>query len=381
MAPKMKVVCPKCKAKLKFDPDKIPYAVARVECPGCKTVLRINKPSSPNEICSVKEVLPSQSANKPEQKTVINVEDPGAELLDLARKFEIEMGFADDDQDEHSEEVGNETGPVAENKKKEESAEGRKKIAEINGEAMTEISVKSGAAAEGSDCRDFKRVKFKKRVMVNNQIMVEALDISEDGLFLHTGRSFDDGVIVEVGIPTFGGSYDLVVQAKVMHNHRGIGMGLQFVDLDDKQKAGINKLINELEGAADQELAGRKKILLVGGTDTARNINKSKLVLDGFYVLQATSADEVFKMLAEEHPDAMVLEWQETTFNCKGLLAKIKENPDYDVIIRVVLSALTDSYVQREILDAGAHRCMAKMDTNPAKLSLILRQLIAERDS
>ncbi len=357
MAPKMKVVCPKCRAKLKFDPDKIPSAVAKFKCPGCKSVLRINKPSSPHEIYSVKEVSPSQPANKPEQKTVINVEDPGAELLDLARKFELEMGFADDDQDEHSEEVGKKTEPVAENRKKEEPA------------------------AEGSDSRDFKRVKFKQRVMVNNQIMVEALDISEDGLFLHTGRSFEDGVIVEVGIPTFEGSYDLVVQAKVKHNHRGIGMGLQFVDLDDKQKTGINKLINELDGAADQELEGRKKILLVGGTDTARNINKSKLVLDGFYVLQATSADEVFRILEEEHPDAMVLEWQETIFNCKELLAKIKENPDYDVIIRVVLSVLTDSSVQREILDAGAHRCMAKMDTNPAKLSLILKQLLDERDS
>jgi len=166
----------------------------------------------------------------------------------------------------------------------------------------------------------------------------------------------------------------------VRHNHRGIGMGLQFIDVTGKEKMQFKKLIGELDKAAAAEVEGRKKILLVGGTDTARNINKSKLVLDGFYVLQAVTAEEVFKTLAEEPPDAMVVEWQETRFNCKGLLARIKQNPANDAIIRVVLSALTDSHIQQEIIAAGAHKYMAKMDTNPAKLSNVLKQLIDERD-
>ena len=234
--------------------------------------------------------------------------------------------------------------------------------------------------AKGGEGRKHKRVKFKKKVLVNNQIMVEALDISEDGLFLHTGRSFDDGAVVEVGIPTMPGNFDLKVQALVKHNHRGIGMGLQFIEIGGAEKRQLQELIAQLDEAAIKELEGRKKILLVGGTDTARNINKSKLVLDGFYVLQATTAEEVFKILQEEPPDAMVLEWQETKFNCKGMLARIKENPGYAAIVRVVLSTLTDASVQKEILAAGAHKSMAKMDTNPAKLSSVLKQLIAERD-
>jgi hypothetical protein len=44
------------------------------------------------------------------------------------------------------------------------------------------------------------------------------------------------------------------------------------------------------------------------------------------------------------------------------------------------LAALTDAYAQREILDAGAERYMAKMDTNPLKLSQTLSELIEERD-
>ena len=76
----------------------------------------------------------------------------------------------------------------------------------------------------------------------------------------------------------------------------------------------------------------------------------------------------------------MVMKWQEPNFNCRGLLARIKENTRYDSIIMLVLSELTDATVQREILDAGADRYMAKMDTNPAKLSLILKEMIGERE-
>jgi CheY-like chemotaxis protein len=363
MATKMKVVCPKCKAKLKFDPQKIPSDLVRCKCPGCKTVLRIRKPDSEKQVPASMEEQETRSAD-------VNPLEAGKELLDLAQKFEKEMGFVEDHQEDEPDEVEEEA---------ESAAVDKDKPSEIK-EDEAPIEEQKEERVKGSETRDFKRVKFKKKVLVDNQIMVEALDISEDGLFLHTGRSFDDGAIVEVGIPTLPGSFDLKVNAKVKHNHRGIGMGMQFIGLDDKQQAQLNKLINELDETAAKELEGRKIILLVGGTDTARNINKSKLVLDGFYVLQATTADEVFKILQEESPDAMVVEWQETKFNCKGLLARIKQNPEYDAIIRIVLSALTDSFVQREILDAGAHRYMAKMDTNPAKLSLALKQLIEERD-
>ena len=351
MATKRKVVCPKCKAKLKFDPDKITCEVAKFKCPGCASVLRIRKASLEKESTS------SLSIRQAEQKAGMKKEDREADLPVVPRV---------------TEDVQSEVVPgAAKQEKPGEVEEGNEESFENKAEDGT----------KGRDSRDFKRVKFKKKVLVNNQIMVEALDISENGLFLHTGRSFEDGTIVEVGIPTQPGSFDLKVQAMVKHNHRGIGMGLQFVDLDDKKKIQLNKLISELDKAAAKELEGRKKILLVGGTDTARNINKSKLVLDGFYVLQAITADEIFRILNNEAPDAMVLEWQETEFNCKEVLARIKETPQYDATIRVVLSALTDSSIQREILQAGAHRCMAKMDTNPVRLSLALKQLIAERDN
>lgn len=374
-----KVVCPKCKAKLKYDCDKVTSDMARFKCPGCKTVLRIKR-SGPGQN------EPSAGGEQAAQAPGPDIREAGQELLELAQKFEEEMGFGEPrrediaEEEETSADSPETADSIAENTE-EVSAEEESSRTDSGEEGLLETTKEvEGGTAKVSNARKFKRVKFKKKVLVNNQIMVEALDICENGLFLHTGRSFEDGAIVEVGIPTQRGRFDLTVQAMVRHNHRGIGMGLEFVDLDENQKERLHKLISELDEAAAQELEGRKKILLVGGTDTARNINKSKLVLDGFYVLQATTADEVFQILRDESPDAMVLEWQETVFNCKGLLARINEMPEYDAVIRIVLSVLTDTYVQREILDAGAHRYMAKMDTNPARLSLALKQLIEERD-
>ncbi len=351
MKNKIKVVCPKCQAKLNLAVEKMKSEVVKFRCPGCSTVLRVKKPADNNQ---------EKRSTQQDPKASAKGFDSSGDLQKLASEFDEEMGYVDSQQDEVS---GDQAAPEPVEDKTDGHIPGQRKD-----------------RVRPSDLRKHKRVKFKKKVLVDNQIMVEALDISESGLFLHTGRSFDDGTTVQVGIPTLPGNFDLVVQATVQHNHSGIGMGLQFVDVDDIQKIKLQKLINSLDEAARKELDGRKIILLAGGSDTARNINKSKLVLDGFYVLQATNADDVFDILQNETPDAMVLDWQETSFYSKGLLTQIRQTPQYDNVIIIVLAALTDAYAQREILDAGAERYMAKMDTNPLKLSQTLSKLIEERE-
>ena len=346
MKDKIKVVCPKCQAKLNLAVEKMKSEVVRFRCPGCSTVLKVKKPGTASqEKISAQHTLPESTD---QFATSEGAQQPVSDL-------DGEQILPESADDETIEQILGQEKDALETDFLEEK---------ISPENM----------------RKYKRVKFKQKVLVDNQIMVEALDISENGLFLHTGRSFEDGSTIQVGIPTLPGNFDLVVQATVQHNHRGIGMGLQFVDVDDSQKKKLQKLIKSLDKSARKEFLGKKIILLAGGSDTARNINKSKLVLDGFYVLQATNADEVFRILQQETPDAMVLDWQETSFYSKGLLAQIRQTPQYDNVIIIVLAALTDSSAQREILDAGAERYMAKMDTNPAKLSKTLSELIEERN-
>jgi len=354
---KIKVVCPKCQTKLNLAVEKIKSEVIKFKCPGCSTVLRGKIPAGKIN----QEERPSQQTPKESAKPTA----PSEERQKPGREADKGMGHIDPQQDELSEK---------------QAAPGPERVQTDEQVNETLQAVDKEAKASGADMRKYKRVKFNKKVLVDNQIMVEALDISENGLFLHTGRSFEVGSTVQVGIPTLPGRFDLVVQATVQHDQKGIGMGLQFIDLDYDQQTKLGDLISSLEEAASKEKEGRKIILLAGGSDTARNINKSKLVLDGFYVLQATNADQVFEILENETPDAMLLDWQESDLQPKEMLGKIRQTPQYDNVIIVVQAALTDLLVQKEILDAGADRYLAKMDTNPAKLSQIFKQLIKVRE-
>jgi predicted Zn finger-like uncharacterized protein len=356
MTTPVKVVCPKCQARLKIAREKMVAENVKVKCPACGTVLRIKRPSSSQDMPSKPAGPAAPVGGTDRLGRRENVSGTGqASPKEMAMHPDAEMkppGLQDQ-----------ETGTEIEER-------------DTGNNTQDEEDKTSGNT---DYVRRYKRVKFKKKVLVDNQIMVEALDISEQGLFLHTGRSFETGAIINVAIPTAPGNFDLKVKARVQHNHRGIGMGLMFIDLDDSQIIQLQKLIDSLDEAAQQELEGRMRVLLVGGSDTARNILKSKLVLDGFYVMQATNVPEVHKILQHERPDAIVLDWQAPEFNARGLFYQIKEDHQYDNIVMVVLSALTDAAVQKEIIDAGADRYMAKMDASPVKLSQTLKKLIEEK--
>ena len=83
MAALKKIVCPKCQAKLKFDPDKITTEVVKFKCPGCQTVIRLKKPGagpaipSPQPPASQKPVT-DHSGFEAGPKPLDNAEQPAA---------------------------------------------------------------------------------------------------------------------------------------------------------------------------------------------------------------------------------------------------------------------------------------------------------------
>jgi tetratricopeptide (TPR) repeat protein len=95
MAAKKKIICPKCKAKLKFDLDKILSEVVKFKCPGCSSVLRIKKPVPQKETS-----LPSAISQPSDSKKESNIEQLGSESLAPGIESEIkkdlrEIGQAD----------------------------------------------------------------------------------------------------------------------------------------------------------------------------------------------------------------------------------------------------------------------------------------------
>jgi tetratricopeptide (TPR) repeat protein len=99
MAAKKKIICPKCKAKLKFDPDKIISEVVKFKCPGCSSILRVKKPVPQKEAS-----LPSATSQPSDSKKESNIEQPGSESLGPGIEPEIkkdlrEIGQADKGKD------------------------------------------------------------------------------------------------------------------------------------------------------------------------------------------------------------------------------------------------------------------------------------------
>jgi len=100
MAAKKKIICPKCKAKLKFDLDKILSEVVKFKCPGCGLVLRIKKPVPKKETS-----LPSATNQPSDSKKESNIEQPGAAYSGPGSEPEIKKNFGEGYHTDRGEEV------------------------------------------------------------------------------------------------------------------------------------------------------------------------------------------------------------------------------------------------------------------------------------
>ena len=132
MAAKKKVICPNCKAKLKFDPDKIVSEVVKFKCPGCSSVLRIKKPVPPKE-----ESLPSATSQPADLLKESNIEQPGTVYSSQDSEPEIRKDSGEDYHTDREKEV--ET-PVTE-KTEEDFSAARKPLPEDQGPLIPENKI------------------------------------------------------------------------------------------------------------------------------------------------------------------------------------------------------------------------------------------------
>jgi len=82
-----KVVCQKCKAIFKFDPNKIKSEVVKFKCPHCTSIQYIRKPSPPKETVS----SPVISKLKPETERGFAGENQAEEPKEVAQAAEPQI--------------------------------------------------------------------------------------------------------------------------------------------------------------------------------------------------------------------------------------------------------------------------------------------------
>ncbi len=215
--------------------------------------------------------------------------------------------------------------------------------------------------------RVFKRVPFTDNVLINGSILVKGIDISEGGIYVHTGRKFAIGDIIRIGFRL--GATDLDLMAQVMTCQEAIGMGLQFLNLTPFTRKTI------LDYIAVSGEKTKTTVLIVEDNEASRRMNKSKLILDGFRVVEAANGIEALKALQNSVPDLIVLDLYMEGMDGFKVLSFLRADEKYRNIPVMVLSARGDKSEIEKAMAMGANAFLVKMMTSPIKLSEAVKKM------
>ncbi|MHB8174666.1 MAG: response regulator [Nitrospirota bacterium] len=217
--------------------------------------------------------------------------------------------------------------------------------------------------------RVFKRAPYTDNVLLNGSILVKGIDISEGGLYVHTGRKFAIGDIIRISFRL--AAADINLAAQVMTCQESIGMGLQFLEMSPYARKAV------LDYIAVSGEKTKTVVLIVEDNETSRRLNKSKLIMDGFGVMEAANGLEALKALQNSAPDIIVLDLYMEGMDGFKVLSFMRADERYKNIPVLVLSARGDKAEIEKAMALGATSFMVKMLTSPVKLSEAVKKMIA----
>lgn len=217
----------------------------------------------------------------------------------------------------------------------------------------------------GIQHRRYKRVILKKEVLINGSIRAQGLDLSVGGMYANTGRTFAVGDQVTVTLPL---NEDFInIRGRVQNMQPSMGIGIMFVDLSPEQGAALAAIV---ESAAQTFTdATKKTVLLVEDNAMSRRMNRSKLQLDGYSILEAQDGIEALDVLESKPIDLVVLDLYMERLDGYKVLSIVRQKPEWKDLPVLVLSARSSSDEVDKALSAGATEFLVKMTTSPLKLS------------
>jgi CheY-like chemotaxis protein/rubrerythrin len=229
-----------------------------------------------------------------------------------------------------------------------------------------------------SEQRGQLRIPYNENIMANETMMFRAVDISEEGIFLITGRFLQPGSILRLELRI--NNRRLNVNATVKFSKKGIGAGLKFVDLDPEQRTLIKDYIDTVTSSSSINDLAKKKILFIRNVQYPSSIMHmyiSSLIEGGFSVLDVEDVSEAVHLLGERHQARFIIlavaSVDDPNYN---LLSYIKEFREYKAVPMMVISLNSSPVFEKMILDAGADRFLTKLSTPPNKLLEILQSYL-----
>jgi PleD family two-component response regulator len=217
----------------------------------------------------------------------------------------------------------------------------------------------------GIEKRRYKRVILKRQVLINGSIKAQGLDLSLGGLYVHTGRNFPMGSDLNVTLPLI--TEIINVRARVRNAQESVGMGVEFRELTQAQEAAIQDFVNSAMQASSGN--AKKTVLIVDDNASLRRMNRSRLVLDGYSVLEAEDGIKALDMLEKEKIDLVVLDLYMERLDGYKVLSIMRQKPEWKDLPVLVFSARSSADEVDMALSAGATEFLVKMMTSPVKLS------------
>ncbi len=221
------------------------------------------------------------------------------------------------------------------------------------------------------DQRFYCRIPYAGDVVVNGAIHAKGSNISEEGMYVFTGRPFVPGSTVRVEF-SFGGR-KFSTAAIVKSCDGSIGMGLNFADLSDVEREYIRRYVEENYGKAHAE---PKKVIIVDDNAAMRRMYKTRLGLDGYTVEEAQDGLEAVGKMQSVHPDLVVLDLYMKRMDGYKVLAHIRANEALKNTPVIIFSARGTKNEIDRAMSAGASKFLPKTTTSPVRLSEDVKNLL-----
>ena len=122
-----------------------------------------------------------------------------------------------------------------------------------------------------------------------------------------------------------------------------------------------------------------KKILIVENDPVLRGIYRRKFDMSGFVVEAVDDGPVALESLPEFKPNLIQMDLTLPSMSGAELIRKIRALPGFKLIPIVVLSSFYRSDLVKEAYDAGANKCVSKMDCTPNLALEIVEQIFSAR--
>ena len=93
--------------------------------------------------------------------------------------------------------------------------------------------------------RKQERIPCNIDIEINDSIVCKAFDISEGGMYVLTDQFFKPGSVVNISF--LYKKEKIQIKSKVKYSHKGVGLGIMFIDLDNALKAKIKEFLNNIK--------------------------------------------------------------------------------------------------------------------------------------